>query len=238
MAVKLHSPGYDHAKQLIAERKVVLDDRDDWSEHQPSAADENAFIDAHGYAEFGRWHLAIDDERPPDTKGRYKFPYGDFTRHPPLRDPRRRVAGGPAQVHRCRACRGPCARHARECERRAGADRRPWARPRTHPTTRAPSLANLVIASLSSAAAAVDRPRAVEARHGHRRRVTPILMSLFAEALRRPAERVRVRTGSGDGGQGDGRGPPLRARAGGGPWSSGSPRSGWAPPASPSPSWC
>ena len=78
MSVKLHRPGYDRAKQLIAERKVVLDDRDDWSEHQPSAADENAFIDAHGYAEFGRWHLAIDDERPPDTKGRYKFPYGDF----------------------------------------------------------------------------------------------------------------------------------------------------------------
>ncbi len=79
MAVKLHNPGYDRAKRLIAERKVALDDRGDWSEHQPSATDENAFIDAHGYAEYGRWHLAIDDERPPDTKGRYKFPYGDFS---------------------------------------------------------------------------------------------------------------------------------------------------------------
>jgi hypothetical protein len=79
MAVKLHRPGYDHAKQLVTERKVVLDDRDDWSEHQPSAAEENAFIEAHGYAEYGRWHLAIDDERPHDTKGHYKFPYGDFS---------------------------------------------------------------------------------------------------------------------------------------------------------------
>jgi hypothetical protein len=78
MAVKLHNAGYDHAKQLVAERKAVLDDRDDWSEHQPSAAEENAFIDAHGYAEYGRWHLGIDDDRPRDTKGRYKFPYGDF----------------------------------------------------------------------------------------------------------------------------------------------------------------
>ena len=79
MAVKLHRPGYERAKRLVADGKVVVDDRDDWSEHQPSAAEENAFIDAHGYAEYGRWHLAIDDERRLETKGRYKFPYGDFS---------------------------------------------------------------------------------------------------------------------------------------------------------------
>jgi hypothetical protein len=28
----------------------VLDGRDEWSEHQPSASEENAFIAAHGYA--------------------------------------------------------------------------------------------------------------------------------------------------------------------------------------------
>ncbi|MCW2997293.1 MAG: hypothetical protein JWN65_842 [Solirubrobacterales bacterium] len=79
MAVRLHRPGYDRAKKLVGDGKVALDDRDDWSEHQPSAADENAFIEAHGYAEYGRWHLAVDDERNPETKGRYKFPYGDFS---------------------------------------------------------------------------------------------------------------------------------------------------------------
>jgi hypothetical protein len=79
MTVRLHSPGYDRAKRLVDEGRAVLDDRDAWSEHQPSAAAENAFIDAHGYAEYGRWHLAVDDERPLDTKGRYKFPYGDFS---------------------------------------------------------------------------------------------------------------------------------------------------------------
>jgi hypothetical protein len=79
MAVKLHRPGYDHAKQLIGEGHVVLDDRDAWSEHQPSARDENEFIAEHGYAEYGRWHLGIDDERGIETKGRYKFPYGDFS---------------------------------------------------------------------------------------------------------------------------------------------------------------
>jgi hypothetical protein len=78
MTVKLHNPGYSRAKKLVNDGKVVLDDRDAWSEHQPSAAEENAFIEAHGYAEYGRWHLAIDDESRPQTKGHYKFPYGDF----------------------------------------------------------------------------------------------------------------------------------------------------------------
>jgi hypothetical protein len=56
----------------------VLDGRDAWSEHQPSAQEENEFIDLHGFDEFGKWHLGIDDEKGEHTKGRYKFPYGDF----------------------------------------------------------------------------------------------------------------------------------------------------------------
>jgi hypothetical protein len=79
MTVKLHRPGYDHARQLVDDGRIVLDERDDWSEHQPSAADENAFIAEHGYGEYGRWHLGIDDDASPETKGRYKFPYGDFS---------------------------------------------------------------------------------------------------------------------------------------------------------------
>jgi len=75
MAVKLNRRGYDHAKALVEEGRVELDDRDDWSEHQPSAADENAFIEEHGYREYGRWFLAIDDDSGPETKGHYKFPY-------------------------------------------------------------------------------------------------------------------------------------------------------------------
>ena len=79
MAVKLHRPGYEHARQLVGDERVALDERDAWSEHQPSAADENAFIDEHGWAEYGRWHLAVDDEANRETKGHYKFPYGDFS---------------------------------------------------------------------------------------------------------------------------------------------------------------
>jgi hypothetical protein len=79
MAVKLHRAGYDYAQKLVLDGKVVLDDRDAWSEHQPSAKEQNAFIAEHGYGEYGRWHLGIDDEADPETKGRYKFPYGDFS---------------------------------------------------------------------------------------------------------------------------------------------------------------
>jgi hypothetical protein len=78
MSVKLHRAGFDHAKKLVNDGKVVLDERDDWSEHQPSAQEENEFIRRHGIREYGKWHLGVDEEQDEDNKGRYKFPYGDF----------------------------------------------------------------------------------------------------------------------------------------------------------------
>jgi hypothetical protein len=78
MGVKLNNRAFDHAKDLISDGQYVLDDRDAWSEHQPSASDENRYIDQHGYSDYARWYLGVDDDEEPDTKGRYKFPYGDF----------------------------------------------------------------------------------------------------------------------------------------------------------------
>ena len=78
MAVKLNERGYAHARRLVEEGRVVLDDRDDWSEHRPSAEQENRYIEEHGFAEYGRWYLGVDDEKGEDTKSHYKFPYGDF----------------------------------------------------------------------------------------------------------------------------------------------------------------
>jgi hypothetical protein len=80
MAVKLNDPGYRHARQLIEDGLYVLDDRDAWSEDQPSAQQENEFLQKHGWDEYRRWHLGIDDEVAEERKGRYKFPYGDFVR--------------------------------------------------------------------------------------------------------------------------------------------------------------
>jgi hypothetical protein len=78
MTVKLNEPGYAHARKLIEAGSFVVDERDDWSEHQPSADDENRFIEDHGWSEYRRWHLGVDPEQREETKGRYKFPYGDF----------------------------------------------------------------------------------------------------------------------------------------------------------------
>jgi hypothetical protein len=78
MAVKLNRAGFDFAKDLVEKGKVVRDERDAWSEDQPSTQMENEFIRLHGFHEYSKWHLAIDDEQDLDTKRRYKFPYGDF----------------------------------------------------------------------------------------------------------------------------------------------------------------
>ena len=80
MTVKLNERSHTFAKDQINSGNLVLDQRDDWSERQPSARQENEFIEARGWDEYADWHLAIDDEASADTKARYKFPYGDFTR--------------------------------------------------------------------------------------------------------------------------------------------------------------
>jgi hypothetical protein len=80
MSVKLNKRAYTHARELIEEGMVVLDRRDDWSEHRPTAASENAWIQQHGLQEYQKWYLGIDEEEDEDNKGRYKFPYGDFTK--------------------------------------------------------------------------------------------------------------------------------------------------------------
>ncbi|MER7666636.1 hypothetical protein [Streptomyces sp. NPDC096193] len=71
---------FNHAKKLTEEGRIVLDDRDEWSEHRPSAADENASLEEHGFNEYARRYLGIDDEIGEETESRYKFPYGDFER--------------------------------------------------------------------------------------------------------------------------------------------------------------
>ena len=78
MATKLNKTAFEHAKELISNGTSVKDEKDKWSEHQPSAQKENRFIEENGFSEFGKWYLGIDDEEAEDNKGRYKFPYGDF----------------------------------------------------------------------------------------------------------------------------------------------------------------
>ena len=67
-----------NAERLIRDGKV--DASTDWREGQPSTDQENDFIDANGYEAFGEWHLAVDPAANEGTKGRYAFPFGDFSK--------------------------------------------------------------------------------------------------------------------------------------------------------------
>jgi hypothetical protein len=78
MAVHLNRRASEFAEEFIIAGRFVSDQRGEWSEHRPSAAEENDFIILHGFSEYGRWYLGINDAFAEDTKGRYEFPYGDF----------------------------------------------------------------------------------------------------------------------------------------------------------------
>ncbi|MGY2743686.1 hypothetical protein [Arthrobacter sp. UYCu723] len=78
MATKLNKEALEHAKKLIKEGHVQRDERDDWSEHAPSAAQENTYIEKHGFPGFSSWHLGLDREASAGTKGSVTFPFGDF----------------------------------------------------------------------------------------------------------------------------------------------------------------
>jgi hypothetical protein len=66
------------ARKLIDAGKV--DDDSSWSDAAPSTDEGNTVIDREGYEGFGAWHLAVDPDASEETKGRYAFPYGDFSK--------------------------------------------------------------------------------------------------------------------------------------------------------------
>lgn len=66
------------ARRLIDAHQYVLDST--WGDSQPSAEDENAFLESHSWDEYGEWHLGLTDGANDDTKARYGFVYGDFRR--------------------------------------------------------------------------------------------------------------------------------------------------------------
>ena len=70
--------GIEKARSMIESHQYVLDS--DWSESQPSPAEENEKIDRDGYEGFGEWHLAIEAGASAQSKDRYGFIFGDFER--------------------------------------------------------------------------------------------------------------------------------------------------------------
>ncbi|MCC2544955.1 hypothetical protein LJY25_00740 [Hymenobacter sp. BT175] len=77
MSIKLNSAAVTFAKELIRDGKIK-NDEGHWGEHNPDSAEENNYLDKHDMAEYARWHLGEDPGKGEDTKGRYRFPYGDF----------------------------------------------------------------------------------------------------------------------------------------------------------------
>jgi len=67
-----------HAERLIDARQYVL--VSEWGTAQPKAADENAYLESHGFEEYARWHLGLTEGANDGTKARYAFVYGDFRR--------------------------------------------------------------------------------------------------------------------------------------------------------------
>jgi len=70
--------GVARARRLIDARQYVL--RSDWGDVQPTAADENAYLDSHSWDEYAEWHLGLTEGVSEETKARYAFVYGDFRR--------------------------------------------------------------------------------------------------------------------------------------------------------------
>lgn len=66
------------ATALIDARQYVLDS--DWGDVQPSAGDENAYLEHHTWDEYAKWHLGLTVGANDGTKARYGFVFGDFRR--------------------------------------------------------------------------------------------------------------------------------------------------------------
>jgi hypothetical protein len=75
---RLNRKAVSHARRLIDARQYVLDS--DWGESQPTADDENSFLEAHTWAEYAEWHLGLTEGATDETKARYGFVFGDFRR--------------------------------------------------------------------------------------------------------------------------------------------------------------
>jgi hypothetical protein len=76
--VRLNEVAFAFAAQMIKDGRIVADGKGEWNEHRPSVDKENEFIRRHGFGEYAKWHLGIDNRFAENTKRRYKFPYGDF----------------------------------------------------------------------------------------------------------------------------------------------------------------
>lgn len=75
---QVNESAHARAEQLIDSRLYVV--RSEWSEVQPDAAAENAFLEHHDWDDYASWHLGLTSGAGDETKARYAFVFGDFRR--------------------------------------------------------------------------------------------------------------------------------------------------------------
>ena len=66
------------ARELIDSHQYVLEST--WGDVQPSAEDENAYLESHSWDDYAEWFLGLTEGATDETKARYGFVYGDFRR--------------------------------------------------------------------------------------------------------------------------------------------------------------
>jgi hypothetical protein len=75
-SVGVNSSAVSHARELI--KAGDFTESASWA--APGTSKENAFWDKHGESEYSKWFLGVDDTASKGTKGKYKFPIGNFSK--------------------------------------------------------------------------------------------------------------------------------------------------------------
>ncbi len=74
----VNSKAVVHIAHLIDSHQYVIDS--EWGDAQPTADDENHFLESHSWSEYAAWHLGLTEGAADETKARYGFVCGDFRR--------------------------------------------------------------------------------------------------------------------------------------------------------------
>ena len=75
---RVNKRGVAKARELIDAQQYRVRGR--WADVQPRAAEQNAFVKAHGWRACASWHLALTDGASDGTEAGYAFVFGDFRR--------------------------------------------------------------------------------------------------------------------------------------------------------------
>lgn len=75
---EVNESGVAHVRRMIEAHQYVLES--EWGEVQPTAEDENAYLERHSWEEYGAWHVGLTVGANDETKARYAFVCGDLRR--------------------------------------------------------------------------------------------------------------------------------------------------------------